>query len=93
MHFCLTNLGIFWGYFPMNSVQARKRVEGHTPLPHTQISKKEKKRKEKKEKREKRRERKKEGREERMQGKGKEERKEGRKGEKTWLLLLSWEKG
>ena len=83
MHFCLTNLGIFWGYFPMNSVQARKRGRGaHAPPPtHKFLKKREKKRK--KEKREKRRERKKEGREERMQGKGKEERKEGRKGEKT----------
>ena len=68
MHFCLTNLGIFWGYFPMNSVQVR-----NAPPPHTNFFKK-KRRKEKKEKREKRRERKKEG---------KEERKEGRKGEKT----------
>ena len=83
MHFCLTNLGIFWGYFPMNSVQARKRGRGvHAPPPKHKFLKKEKKRAEK-EKREKRRERKKEGREERMQGKGKEERKEGRKGEKT----------
>ena len=50
MHFCLTNLGIYWGYFPMNSVQARKKGPTHKFL------KKEKKRKERKKRKEERKE-------------------------------------
>ena len=58
MHFCLTNLGIFWGYFPMSSVQARKRGRGaHAPPPtHKFLKKREKKRKERKKRKEERKE-------------------------------------
>ena len=51
MHFCLTNLGIYLGYFKMNFIQARKRGRGtHAPPPTHKFLKKEKRRK-KKEKR------------------------------------------
>ena len=83
MHFCLTNLGIFWGYFPMNSVQARKRGRGaHASPPTHKFLKKEKKRKERKKKKRGEKGRKREEKKECKEREKKREKK-GRKGEKN----------
>ena len=75
MHFCLTNLGIFGCYFPMNSVQARKRGRGaHAPSPTHKFLKKEKKRKKKEKRGEKGRKR--EGKKEYKEREKKREKKE-----------------
>ena len=79
MHFCLTNLGIFWGYFPMNSVQARKRGRGVHAPPPTQISKKEKKRKERKKRKEERKEERGKRRKNARKGKRREKRRKKRR--------------
>ena len=80
MHFCLTNLGIFWGYFPMNSVQERKRGRGaHAPPPTHKCLKKEKKRKERKKRKEERKEERGKRRKNARKGKRREKRRKKRR--------------
>ena len=83
MHFCLTNLGIFLGYFPMNSVQACKRGRGaQPPPPHKFLKKKEREKKRKKKRKEERKEERGKGRKNSRKGKRREKRRKKRR-EKT----------